>query len=106
MHTNIELHALRRAAEILGSQSAVARACGYESRRNVWPWFNRDQKVPPAACPLIELATTGLVLCEELRTDIAWVRVPDDAWPVSTGRPCINVAPDLPSPAEQEKSHA
>ena len=70
-----ERRALLRAAEILGGQSALASACGYPDRRHVWPWFNTDRRVPAEKCPAIERATREKgqpVLCEELRPDVAW----------------------------------
>jgi DNA-binding transcriptional regulator YdaS (Cro superfamily) len=77
-----EKAALRRAADVLGGQAALAAACGYTDRRHVWPWFNTDRRVLPEKCPLIERATRAkaaeannpslIVTCEELRTDVAW----------------------------------
>lgn len=77
-----EKAALRRAAEVLGGQAALAAACGYADRRHVWPWFNTERRVLPEKCPLIERATkakaaeandqTLVVTCEELRPDVAW----------------------------------
>jgi DNA-binding transcriptional regulator YdaS (Cro superfamily) len=77
-----EKAALRRAADVLGGQAALAAACGYADRRHVWPWFNTDRRVLPEKCPLIERATRAkaaeasdpslIVTCEELRTDVAW----------------------------------
>ena len=68
--------ALRRAAEVLGGQSAIASACGYKDRRNVWPWFAFPHRlVPLEHCIAIERATTAAgspVRREELRPDIAW----------------------------------
>lgn len=74
--------ALRRVAEVLGGQSAVASACGYSDRRHVWPWFNTDRRVPAEHCPALEGATRAralelgdpslVVTCEELRPDVAW----------------------------------
>lgn len=74
--------ALKRAAEVLGGQAALASACGFSDRRHVWPWFNTDRNVPAERCPLIERATKAkavevgdealIVTCEELRPDIAW----------------------------------
>ena len=64
--------ALQRAADLLGGQSALALACGYEDRRHVWPWFNSARRVPAEKCPAIERATGGAVRCEELRPDVAW----------------------------------
>lgn len=67
-----EKAALRRAAELLGGQAAVALACGFADRRHVWPWFNTDRRVPAEHCPAIERATGGAVRCEELRPDVQW----------------------------------
>lgn len=70
-----EKQALRRAAEILGGQAALATALGYDDRRHVWPWFNTDRKIPAEHCPKVERATRAKgdpVTCEELRPDVAW----------------------------------
>jgi DNA-binding transcriptional regulator YdaS (Cro superfamily) len=78
-----EKAALRRAAAAVGGQAAIAAACGFTDRRNVWPWFNvEDRDVPAEHCPAIELATREaasakgdaslIVTCEELRTDVRW----------------------------------
>lgn len=81
-NASIEKAALRRAAAVLGGQAAIAAACDYPDRRNVWPWFNTDRRVPAEKCPLIEKATRAvaeknsdpslIVTCEELRPDIPW----------------------------------
>lgn len=78
----LEKQALRRAAETLGGQAALASACEFNDRRHVWPWFNSDRRVPAEKCPLIERATRQvaaarndpslIVTCEQLRSDIAW----------------------------------
>lgn len=78
-----EREALERAARVLGGQAAVATACGFSDRRNVWPWFNDERRrVPAEHCPSIERATrevaaakgdpTLIVTCEELRPDVQW----------------------------------
>ncbi len=70
-----EKAALKRAADLLGGQAALAAACGFSDRRHVWPWFNTDRRVPAEHCPAIELATRAAgapVLCEELRPDVQW----------------------------------
>src|SRR5688572_26318372 len=87
MQEDPEKVALRRAAEVLGGQAALASACGYSDRRHVWPWFNterraKDWRVPAEHCLAIERATrevakekcdpTLIVTCEELRPDVAW----------------------------------
>ena len=77
-----EKDALRRAAEALGGQAALAQACGFGDRRHVWPWFNTERRVPAEHCPGIERATriaaeakadpSLIVTCEQLRPDVAW----------------------------------
>lgn len=64
--------ALKRAAALLGGKAALASACGYSDRRNIWPWFAKDRPVPAEHCPTIERATHGAVRCEELRPDVPW----------------------------------
>lgn len=71
-HTTPEKAALRRAAEVLGGQAAIATLLGYQDRRNVWPWFNSDRPFPAEHCLVIERATNGAVRCEELRPDVQW----------------------------------
>lgn len=77
MRTDIppEKAAVRRAAEVLGGQPAMALLLGYSDRRNVSPWFTTDRPFPAEYCPLVEQETRRLgkpVLCEELRPDVAW----------------------------------
>jgi DNA-binding transcriptional regulator YdaS (Cro superfamily) len=70
-----EKEALRRAAEILGGQAALATAVGFSDRRHVWPWFNTERKVPAEHCPAIERATREKgtpVTCEELCPHVDW----------------------------------
>ncbi len=67
--------ALRRAAEIVGGQAAVASILGYSDRRAVHPWFATDRDFPAEHCPTLEQATRERgqpVLCEELRPDVNW----------------------------------
>jgi DNA-binding transcriptional regulator YdaS (Cro superfamily) len=67
--------ALRRAADVVGGQAALASILGFANRTGVWPWFNTDRKVPAEYCPAIERATKAKgqpVLCEELRPDVEW----------------------------------
>lgn len=64
--------ALKRAAELLGGQVAVARVLGYEDRRHVWPYFNTPRAFPAEHCPKIEEATKGAIRCEDLRPDVDW----------------------------------
>lgn len=76
--------ALQRAASVLGGQAAVAAACGFSDRRHVWPWFNTDRRIPAEHCPAIERATRergDVVVCEELRPDVAWGVLREQALP-------------------------
>lgn len=91
----------------IGDERGAVRA--FASRLGVPPpllsqWMSSDKprKVPRERCPSIERATDGRVTVEQMRPDVAWVRVPDAAWPHPAGRPCIDVA----APAAQEVSHA
>lgn len=102
METQDPKEALRRAADALGGQSALAAACEFKDRRNVWPWFNTDRSVPAEHCPVIERATRAvaaergdpslIVLCEELRPDVAWAVLREQ---IST-----EGAPATPEPAK------
>jgi len=65
------MDAIDKAAEILGSQTAIAALCGV-SKGAVSQWKDKDRRVPAEFCPLIERATGGAVRCEELRPDVAW----------------------------------
>lgn len=65
------MEAIDRAAEVLGSQKALAELCGV-SKGAVSQWKDENRRVPAEYCPLIELATNGVVRCEELRPDVAW----------------------------------
>lgn len=67
--------ALRRAATVLGGQAALAALLGYTDRRNVAPWFHTERPFPAEHCPKVEEATRAAgqtVLCEELRPDVSW----------------------------------
>lgn len=65
------MDAVDKAAEILGSQKALAELCGV-SKGAVSQWKDENRRVPAEYCPLIERATKGAVRCEELRPDVAW----------------------------------
>lgn len=64
-----EVVALSRAIEKLGSQSALARACGIK-QGHVWHWLNKSRSVPADYVLTIEEATGGAVTRHELRPDI------------------------------------
>jgi DNA-binding transcriptional regulator YdaS (Cro superfamily) len=77
-----EKAALRRAAEVVGGQAALASGLGFATRQGVWPWFNTARRVPAEYCPAIERMTREraaaegdpalVVTCEQLRPDVAW----------------------------------
>jgi DNA-binding transcriptional regulator YdaS (Cro superfamily) len=62
---------LKRAIQLLGGQSALARACGGKIRQqHIWNWLHRDGKVPAEHVLAIEQATGGRVNRHQLRPDI------------------------------------
>lgn len=72
---NPSKEALKRAAEVLGGQAAIAVLAGYKHRQAIWPYFNTERVIPAELCPAIERATTEAgspVRCEELRPDVDW----------------------------------
>lgn len=56
---------------------------------DVGAWARGKRPVPPHRCVAIERATAGEVTAEELRPDLAWVRVHEDGWP--DGKPVLDV---------------
>jgi DNA-binding transcriptional regulator YdaS (Cro superfamily) len=64
-------HPIDRAAEVVGSQTALAVVLGV-SKGAVSQWKEEGRQVPAEHCPAIEKATAGIVRCEELRPDIEW----------------------------------
>lgn len=72
----------------IGGTSAVARICNVQPP-SVSEWRKKGQ-FPADRCPAIEHATGGAVTCEELRPDVAWVRVPDPDWPHPQGKPLVD----------------
>ena len=61
---------IERAIETVGSQAALAKACGVAPAL-VYQWLRGLRQVPTERCPAIEQATGGAVTCEELRPDLA-----------------------------------
>jgi len=47
--------------------SEVAKALGYEDRRNVWPWTSGVREFPPEHCVTIEIKSNGRITRKELR---------------------------------------
>lgn len=66
---NNELEALKRAVDLVGGQSALAKKLGCK-QQNVWHWLHKSKKAAPLYAPAIEKATGGAVTKEELRPDI------------------------------------
>lgn len=70
INTDQRREALRKATEIVGGQTAMARALSIGQSR-VSNWLNRDQQGAPAEfCIAIETLTEGAVTRYQLRPDI------------------------------------
>lgn len=77
----MDKHPIERAAEVLGSQVALASLLGV-TKAAVHQWKDQGRRVPAEHCPPIERATRQvaiekgdpslIVTCEELRPDVAW----------------------------------
>jgi DNA-binding transcriptional regulator YdaS (Cro superfamily) len=82
------MNAIERAIKCLGSQAALASAIGVK-QPTVSEWLRGDRQVPAERCPLIERETRSrataegnlelLVTCEELRPDVEWGVLRDQA---------------------------
>lgn len=60
-----------KAAQIVGSQTALAKALGVSlGAVNQWATYRRP--VPAEYCPSIERLTNGAVRCEDLLPTIDW----------------------------------
>ncbi len=57
------------AIKILGSQTALAKACGVK-QGNVWNWLYRDKKITLENAFKIEKATKGKVTQKDMRPDL------------------------------------
>ena len=66
----VGMEALAKAAEILGSKSALACAVSVTPSA-VSLWLARGG-IPAEHCPSIERATNGAVRCEDIRPDVDW----------------------------------
>lgn len=60
---------IKKAADICGSQVALAKAVG-KTQKHVWNWINRDKKVPAEYVLDIEKAVNYKITRHELRPDI------------------------------------
>lgn len=65
------MQGISRAIEILGSQAALASALGVR-QPTISEWLRGGRRVPAERCPAIERLTGGKVRCEDLRPDVAW----------------------------------
>lgn len=75
-----ETHPLDAAASIVGSHAALAAALGV-TRGALPQWKMPNRRVPAEHCPTIERLTNGAVRCEQLRPDIAWSVLREQAGP-------------------------
>ena len=74
--------ALRKAIDALGGITMAARTLNVKDGRyqTVQSWLSN--RVPAEHCPAIERATDGAVRCEDLRPDIDWAVLRDQAAPL------------------------
>lgn len=49
--------------------------------------------IPDDWCPLVEGITTAGISADQLRPDLAWVRVEMPGWPHPAGKPLLDLAP-------------
>lgn len=82
----MQTHPIDRAAEIVGSQKALAEVLGV-TKGAVNQWKDEGRKVPAEHCPVIERVTNGAVRCEDLRPDMAW-----DVLRLQGGAPAVEAA--------------
>lgn len=61
--------AIRKAVEVCGSQSELARRIGVK-QGHIWYWLHRGKKAPPEFCRAIEIATGSAVSIHDLRPDV------------------------------------
>jgi DNA-binding transcriptional regulator YdaS (Cro superfamily) len=73
------MEALERAIGLFGSQAALAAQLNLR-QSHISMWKHR-KSVPAEYCPLIERATGGAVRCEDLRPDVAWGVLREQAVP-------------------------
>lgn len=64
----------------------------HEAQIRQWRDRHDGRRPSPESAADIERATSGMVTCEELRTDLVWQRKPDRSWPHPKGRPLHDVS--------------
>ena len=74
--------ALCRAVEVIGGQTAMARALSVKTGRSIrqqhiWNWLNRDGGLPAAYAPLVQ------TLCRELGEELSCYSLCPDFYPGS-----------------------
>lgn len=79
-------HPIDRAAELLGSQVALAALLGV-TKGAVGQWKLPERQVPIEHCLAIERATNGGVTRADLRPDDYWLIWPDLAPPAGAEQP-------------------
>jgi DNA-binding transcriptional regulator YdaS (Cro superfamily) len=72
---------LDKAADIVGSQSALAVSLGV-TKSAVNQWKDEGRRVPAEKCPAIERLTKGAVRCEDLRPDVDWAVLREQVAPI------------------------
>jgi DNA-binding transcriptional regulator YdaS (Cro superfamily) len=86
------LHNYLKEPGFRGRAAALARALGVLDVM-VSHWASGERPIPLPRCPAIERETAGAVTCEELRPDVAWMRIRDADWRWHPkGRPLVDVA--------------
>jgi DNA-binding transcriptional regulator YdaS (Cro superfamily) len=71
-------NAIKTACKEVGGQSRLADLVGV-SPQAVSQWLTGRRPIPAERCPLIERATHGAVRCEDLRPDVDWAVLRDQA---------------------------
>jgi DNA-binding transcriptional regulator YdaS (Cro superfamily) len=85
------MNPLERAIKHAGGVGMLAGRI--RSRQSVVSNWRARGNVSAEGCAGVERATFGAVVCEELRPDLPWHRLPDACWPWHpAGRPLIDVA--------------
>ena len=70
-------------------QSSFAERCG-TSVGYIRKAISTGQKLGEGLVTSIEKESRGEVLCDGLREDVSWVRIPDPDWPHPNGRPLVD----------------
>ena len=87
--------------------AAIAAAIGV-NEQYLYQCLTRRRPTPAERCPEIERASAGRLVCEDMRPDVVWHRLPDPDWPWHPqGRPLIDVTrPPAAQLANQEARDA